>query len=587
MLQTTRNLQRLIKALLFFDESSNRTIAYQVERRAQWNAERVFLLYRDERYTYAEANAAINRHAHAYAALGVSAGDVVAIAIENRPELLWHIFGLHKLGAVVSLLNTQLVGDVLLHAIQVCEPSRIVVGSELWPSFAEVRSRLGALGANAAYVELDREQASPAKLDAPSFGALAAEAKTSDPEGTSKHRLGDLAAYIYTSGTTGLPKAALVKQERFARAGVAWSGALGLGPHDVMYDCLPLYHANGLMLAVGSVVAAGATLALARRFSRTRFWDDVRKHGATSFIYIGELCRYLLNNQPSASDRDHHIRVITGNGLRPDIWREFQQRFGIARVAEFYAATEGNCITINVMNVAGSVGPILPGMALARWNETKDDFVRDGRGFLMPARTGEPGVLLGKIRARMPFDGYRDKRETEGKILHDVFKQGDAYFNTGDLLKTDWLKHLHFVDRLGDTFRWRGENVSTTEVQEQLSRWSRVSEVNVYGVKVAQVEGRAGMAALVLAPGQSFDPAEFKAHVDQTLPAFARPLFVRLLPAMAVTATFKLKKNELQREGFDPAAITDALYFRHPERNAYMRLDPELYASIQSGAQRL
>ncbi|MFI5307228.1 MAG: long-chain-acyl-CoA synthetase [Polyangiales bacterium] len=588
MLQTTRNFQRLIRALVFFDESSNRTLAYQIERRAEHTGGHPFLLYGERRYSYAQANAAINRHAHVYAELGVRRGDVVALCLENRPELLWHVFGLHKLGAVTSLLNTQLAGDVLVHAISVCEPSRLVVGSELWAGFAEIRMRLGPLGRDAVYVDVDPDQAGERGAhEAPSFDVLVAEAPATNPETTAQHKLSDLAAYIYTSGTTGLPKAALVKHERFSRAGIAWSGAMGLRPGDVMYDCLPLYHANGLILAIGSVVTAGATVALARRFSRTRFWADVRKHGATSFIYIGELCRYLLNNAPSASDRDHRVRAITGNGLRPDIWREFQSRFGISKVAEFYAATEGNCITINFANVAGSVGPILPGMALARWSEAKDDFVRDERGFLTEARIGEPGVLLGKIRARMAFDGYRDKRETEGKILRNAFKEGDAYFNTGDLLKVDWWKHLHFVDRLGDTFRWRGENVSTTEVQEQLSKWPAVVEVNVYGVKVPHVEGRAGMAALVLAEGRSFDPGEFKAHVDQALPGYARPLFVRLRGAMAVTATFKLKKHDLQREGFDPTASEDALYFRHPERNEYVRLDPELYARINQGNLRL
>ncbi len=586
MLTTITNVRRLVRGLLIYREGSHQTLAWQLERHAARTPERPFLLYGERRYSYGAANAAINRHAHAYRAAGVSGGEVVALLMENRPEQLWHVFGLHKLGAVVSLVNTNLSGELLEHALRVCEPSRIIVGSELWPSFDAIQAGLGDL-ARVTSLDVDPEQDTPPPDGVPVWGESLSAAPEHDPETTGEQRLADLAAYIYTSGTTGMPKPALVRHERLFRAGAVWSGALRLRPGDVMYNCLPLYHANALMLATGSVVTAGIAMALARRFSRTHFWDDVRRYEATSFIYIGELCRYLMNNEPSASDRDHRVRVITGNGLRPDIWQEFQCRFGIPRVAEFYGATEGNCITINVANVPGSVGPMLPGMALAKWSEAKNDFVRDARGFLTKAGVGEPGILLGRIGARGRFDGYRDRRETEGKVIRNAFALGDAYFNTGDLLKRDWRHHLFFTDRVGDTFRWKGENVSTTEVQEQISKWPPAIEINVYGVHVPGTEGRAGMAALVLANGQAFDAGSFKAHVDETLPAYARPLFVRLQRAIETTGTFKMKKAELQKQGFDPKATEDRIFLRHPRSQQYEPLDAALYEDVCAGKLQL
>jgi len=462
----------------------------------------------------------------------------------------------------------------------------IVVGSELLPAVSAVRAQLGAGAWSSLRVDVDPEHA-PVTLEVPSWSALAAAADDADPELSAEQRLTDLAAYIYTSGTTGLPKPALISHARMLRGGLAWSSfALNYRRSDVMYNCLPLYHSNGLILAAGSVVVAGVTLALARKFSRRQFWDDVRRHRATAFIYIGELCRYLLSAEPSSRDREHALRVITGNGLRPGIWPEFQRRFGIARISEFYGATEGNSVTVNVLNRVGSVGPMLPGMRLARWDEARQDFVRDERGFLVRAGRDEPGILLGRISRRDRFDGYRDGGETEKKVVRNAFAPGDAYFNTGDMLKRDRLLHLRFVDRLGDTFRWKGENVSTAEVEAELAKWLPAAEVGVYGVQVPGTEGRAGMAALVLGNGHAFDPASFKQHVDARLPAYARPLFARVQPTLAVTGTFKLKKADLQRAGFDPRGTTDPIYVRHPARDEYVRVDPELYQRLVAGELR-
>jgi acyl-CoA synthetase (AMP-forming)/AMP-acid ligase II len=594
MLRARRDLKRAVRGLWIFPDSSNETIALQLQRHAQRQPDTTFLRYAERSYSYAEANAAINRHAHAYRALGIGRGDVVALLLENRPEQLWHLFGLHKLGAVTSLINTHLVGDALAYALRACEPRRVVVGSELWTNFSQVQQALEPSVRGAVHVDLDSDGAETAEhthdaLPAgPLFGDLVRDADESNPPEAEQQRLGDLAAYIYTSGTTGKPKPALVRHNRFFRAGAVWSTlAIRYRPGDVMYNCLPLYHANGVVLATSSVITSGVTLALARRFSRTRFWDDIRKYRATSFIYIGELCRYLMNNPPTARDRDHAVRAITGNGLRPDIWAKFQTRFGVERVAEFYGATEGNCVTLNLANVLGSVGPMMPGMRLAKWDESRQEFKRDADGFMMGAEPGEPGILLGRIRHRRAFDGYRDASESARKVIANAFEPGDAYFNSGDLLRRDWRFHLFFSDRVGDTFRWKGENVSTTEVQEQISQWPAVAEVNVYGVEVPGTEGRAGMAALVLANGRGFDPDAFKQHVDARLPAYARPLFVRLSDAIETTGTLKMKKTDLQKQGFDVTQTSDPIYFHDARLGAYVPLDPALAAELSAGRVKL
>jgi acyl-CoA synthetase (AMP-forming)/AMP-acid ligase II len=589
LLDSIRHSFRFIRGALLFRPDSRRTIAVQLEEHAARTPDAVFLRFERETFTYAQANALINRHAHAYRELGVARGKTVALVMDNRPSFLWHLFGLHKIGGVPSLVNIHLTGNTLAHALRACEPFAIVASGEVWPAVREVVDPLRAsLGGGADAVLTDFERATQ-DATARDFAPLLASAPATNPGASLRPPLSDLAAYIYTSGTTGLPKAALVPHHRTYRAGAVWSGiALRYARGDVMYCCLPLYHSNAMLLALGSVVTAGATLALARKFSRTRFWEDARTHRATHMIYIGELCRYLMNAEPSPSDRDHGIRIATGNGLRPDIWEAFQKRFGLTRIAEFYAATEGNCITLNAMGVVGSCGPLMPNMRLVRWDEAAQRIVRDAAGKPIPVQDGEPGILLGKITAKAAFDGYRDPKATAQKIVRDVFEPGDAYFNTGDLLvrRGRW-RLLYFSDRLGDTFRWKGENVSTTEVQEALSSLHGVAEVNAYGVRVNGTEGRAGMVAVVMAEGTSFDPDAFKVHADRSLPGYARPIFVRVSERFDTTATFKLKKQDLQEQGFNPERVTDPLYMRHPKRDAYVRLDASTFAELEAGALKL
>jgi fatty-acyl-CoA synthase len=368
------------------------------------------------------------------------------------------------------------------------------------------------------------------------------------------------------------------------------AGAQALGPEDRVYVPLPLYHsAGGVMAAVGALLSGGG-LVLARRFSASRFWTDCARFEATSFQYIGELCRYLLNTPEHPDERRHRVRVCIGNGLRPEIWGPFQERFGIPRIIEFYGATEGNVALMNFDGRVGAVGRMprlvrrLLGIELIRYDVAKDAHERDARGFCIPCRPGEVGEAIGRLSQAVRFEGYTSPEATEKKILRDVFKQGDAYFRTGDLLRQDDDDYFYFVDRIGDTFRWKGENVSTSEVAEALSVCPGVLEANVYGVAVPGQDGRAGMAALVVDAG--FDPAGLAERAKRELPAYARPLFVRLQPEIETTGTFKHRKVDLVSDGFDPAKISDPLFFLDGERG-YVPLDAALHARIVSGEVRV
>lgn len=402
----------------------------------------------------------------------------------------------------------------------------------------------------------------------------------------------DTFLYIYTSGTTGYPKPAIIRHSRYVMAGIALSGLLGIESTDVLYAPLPLYHGESNFVGFSVAMRAGAAFASRRRFSAGEFWTDVRRHGATAFVYVGELCRYLLRQPPTPQDRSHQLRLAVGAGLRPDIWATFQQRFGISRIVEMYGCTEGNVSLMNRSGRLGSVGrphPFQHGQVrLARYDVATGELLRAADGFLTPCADDEPGELLGRIarRATMPYDGYTDRQATEAKVVRQAFRRGDAYFRSGDILRRDRDGYYYFVDRVGDTFRWKGENVATQEVAEILNSAPGVSETNVYGVAVPDADGRAGMAAVVLAPGVRFDAPAFYAHA-QRLPTYARPLFVRIVSTMDVTGTLKQRKAELQHEGYDPEHLDDPLYFRDDRERTYVRLTRELLEQIRSGARKL
>ena len=403
----------------------------------------------------------------------------------------------------------------------------------------------------------------------------------------------DRAFYIYTSGTTGLPKASNFTHLRMLFMMHGFQGALNTRPNDRMYNVLPLYHSAGGVCAIGPALLTGGSVILKRKFSAHEFWDDVHQYGATHFQYIGELCRYLLNAPVGPHERDHKIHAITGNGLRPEIWESFKTRFAIPKIIEFYGATEGNVSMLNYDGTVGAVGRVPNYMRkvvttrIVKFDVEHEMPVRGADGLCIECAVNEAGEAIGEI-ANEPgksFDGYTKAADTQKKVLHDVFKTGDAWFRTGDLMRRDAHGYFYFVDRIGDTFRWKGENVATSEVSEALGVVRGIKEANVYGVSVPGMDGRAGMAALVT--GEGFDIAGLPAALAGNLAAYARPVFLRLLPELEITGTFKQRKVELVKDGFDPAAIAEPLYWLDPATGRYEALTADAYAKITSGAVKL
>jgi fatty-acyl-CoA synthase len=578
-------LVRLYQKVGLVRPDSPVTFADRFEEQVERAPERDALVQGDRRLRYHELDAAANRFAQWAKSIGVNRGDVVALLLGNRPELVIAQIGLAKLGAVSAMINHNLRGMPLAHCVEIAKPVCAVVNAEFQEEWESAQPHLTgsrpiyALGGavpGAAPLDAALAKASPAALDAHVRKGMVA---------------GDPYLYIYTSGTTGLPKAARISHLRGIQVAGGAIAALGLGPGDRMYVPLPLYHTAGGGMALGGALFAGAAAVIAPRFSVSQFWSDCVEHGVTTFQYIGELCRYLLNSPEHPDERRHSVRGCVGNGLRPDVWRAFQERFRIPQIVEFYGATEGNVVMINYDGKVGAVGR-LPGWLrralgthLVRYDVAADRHERGPDGFCIECEPGETGEAIGRISSLARFEGYTSPEATEKKILRDVFETGDAYFRTGDLMRRDREGYFYFIDRIGDTFRWKGENVATSEVAEVLSMAQGVREANVYGVEVPGQEGRAGMAALVV--DGDFDPAALHAHVARELPTYARPLFVRIGSEIEVTGTFKHRKVELAKQGFDPAVVSDPVLFADAAARSYVPLESALYARIVAGEVRL
>ncbi|MBA4243766.1 MAG: long-chain-acyl-CoA synthetase [Pseudomonas sp.] len=578
---------RMLRGLYYAgirNREKNLSLAWALQRAAERHPERPALMDENRQLSYRAFNAWANRLAWALKAEGVGHGDVVAVMLENRLELLAILAALSKLGAVGALINTTQRGKVLAHSFNLVKPGFLVIGDELLGAFEEIAAQLQNPQAIRYWIAdqdclRDPGQAPDSWLNLMQRAAGQAQDNPSDSQ---RVRMKDACFLIYTSGTTGLPKASIMSHGKWIKAygGFGHSG-LTLNEHDVLYLTLPCYHNNAVTVCWSAALAGGAAIALRRKFSASAFWSDVARYQATCFGYIGELCRYLLNQPETDSERNNSLRCMIGNGLRPSIWAEFKQRFGVEQITEFYASSEGNIGFTNVFNFDNTVGYTPATYAIVRYDLENDRPVRGKKGFLQKADKGEAGLLISEISAKWPFDGYTDPAKSEAAILRDVFKKGDAWFNTGDLMRDIGCKHAQFVDRLGDTFRWKGENVSTTEVENVLGAFSGVEDAVVYGVEIPGTNGRCGMAALRLAPGCMLDGAALAAHLDAELPAYAAPLFVRLLGEVETTGTFKYKKTDLKQAGYDPSKVDGPLYVRLPGSDSFQPLSRESHAAIE------
>ena len=565
------------------------SLAWALERATRLFPDSPALMDESRRLSYRQFNAWANRLAWTFKADGVRHGDVVAVMLENRLELLAVLAALAKLGAIGALLNTSQRGKVLCHSLNLVKPAFFVIGEELVEAFAEVRGEVERAD-RPCYWLADRDTLQDAGQEPEGWVNLASScvAQSGDNLPDSRRvQLKDACFYIYTSGTTGMPKASIMSHGKWIKAygGFGHSG-LTLTNNDVLYLTLPCYHNNAVTVCWSSALAGGAAIALRRKFSASAFWKDVARYNATCFGYIGELCRYLLNQPVTPEEQNNSLRCMIGNGLRPAIWNEFKDRFGIEHITEFYASSEGNIGFTNVFNFDNTVGYTPATFAIVRYDLENDCPVRTAKGFLEKVDQGEPGLLISEISKKWPFDGYTDPAKSEAVILRNVFKKGDAWFNTGDLMRDIGCKHAQFVDRLGDTFRWKGENVSTTEVESVLGSFAGVEDAVVYGVEIEGTNGRCGMAALRLAHGAPLDFAALAHYLDHELPAYAAPLFIRLLAEVETTGTFKYKKTDLKHVAYDPAQTSDPLYVRLPGSDTFTQLDATLHAQIQNGTHR-
>ncbi|KAK0087178.1 hypothetical protein PV325_001630 [Microctonus aethiopoides] len=532
-----------------------------------------------------------NRIANVFQQAGYVKGDAVALMMTNKPEFVATWLGLGKIGVITALINTNLRLHLLIHCLTIAKVKSVIYGNDLSSAINDIRESVQNLKCYKSCAGVDDSQIGIENLD-----KLMSEASANYPVIKEEPGYRDNLLYIYTSGTTGLPKAVLIPNSRYLLVTMATFHMLGLRPaSDVMYNPIPLYHMAGGLVGTGCALVKGIPSVLRTKFSVSAYWTDCIKYNCTLAEYIGEMCRYLLSAPQRPEDSQHSVRLMVGNGMRPQIWQQFVDRFRVEQITEVYGSTEGNANIVNVDNQVGAVGfvpSILPKslhpVAILRVNPETCEPMRGSDGFCIRAEINEPGMFIGLIKqgnASREFNGYLDKEASKKKVIENVFTKGDAAFITGDILVQDEMGYFYFKDRTGDTFRWKGENVATAEVEGVVSNVAGYRDTTVYGVQVPGMEGRAGMAAIV-DPDCLLDFKALAEGLDRALPSYARPIFLRIVKELEMTGTFKLKKINLQKEGFDPNKIQDKVYFRSGNKE-YVEVTPELYQEIISGSTQL
>ncbi|KAL7847602.1 hypothetical protein AOLI_G00223200 [Acnodon oligacanthus] len=549
-----------------------------------------FLVFEDRVLTYGDVDVRSNKFANVFRAeAGLGHGDIVALWMSNEPDFVCVWFGLCKLGCEVAFLNSNVRPKALQHCVQTCGAKALVVGADLIKCLDGI---LPALSGNVIDVWAMAENSSCQNVSTLLDKVELASAEKPQID-MPPPNLTSTFLFIFTSGTTGLPKAARVSHMK-AVMSMSFLRLCGADENDNLYLTLPLYHMAASLLGIGGCIDLGATCVLKKKFSASQFWKDCIKYDVTVFQYIGELCRYLVNQPKSAEEMAHKVRIAVGSGLRTDVWKEFSRRFRKIQIREGYGLTEAS---IGFLNYTAEIGPIgrasyfykhsIP-FEFLKCNLDTYEPIRTETGRCVKVSKGEIGLLVAPVSFTNPFLGYAGKEAmSEKKLLRGVFKEGDVYFNTGDLMLQDHRDFVYFKDRIGDTFRWKGENVATTEVSDVLGCLHFLQEVNVYGVTVPGYEGRAGMAAIVLKEGHDLDAESLYNHLEQNLPAYSWPWFLRVQTSLDMTETFKQQKKKLVEDGFCPQAVQDSLYFLDSCKKTYVPLSQGVYDDIISGKIRL
>ncbi|SFU14050.1 long-chain-acyl-CoA synthetase [Pseudomonas marincola] len=576
---TQAKLDKRAAAASLIKPRDSYTLADRIECQADTHAQRSMLIYAGQRFTYAEVDQAANRCANEMLRRGLQAGDVCALAMENRPEFFFYWFALAKLGVTTAFINYHLTGKALLHALHSTRAKAVIVGEECLSVFIASQETCNYPCWLVPDAEKPYTGEVPARFDC-DFSAAVANASDARPAAHLRAGLKaeDDMLYIFTSGTTGLPKAARYSHMRWMSSGDVMRVTLDVTPEDVFYCCLPLYHGAAATSITSTALVSGAAIVFRRKFSASEFWADIRRYHVSVFQYIGEICRYLLNKPAQSDDREHSLRCMLGAGLSRDVWQRWVQRFGELDIYEGWGSTEANTATLNVDNRVGSCGRIpfwdKTNLRLLKFDTETQTHVRDEQGRYVHCAPHEVGEAVGFIVDHPDigagrFEGYTSVEATEKKTLRNVFSEGDAWWSSGDLLRYDEDGYCYFVDRIGDTFRWKSENVSTLEIADALGDFPGLELINIYGVLVPGHEGRAGMAAILMQPGHTFDPQAFYQFASERVPHYAVPVFVRVSPMADMTTTFKLRKVDLQRQGYNPLLISEPLYVRDDSSSGY------------------
>jgi citronellyl-CoA synthetase len=571
-----------VKGLKHIGSDSNNSWGLELEKTAARYPGNTAVKSPDGSLTYRALNESANRFAHFLISKGVSSGDVVTLCFENRPEMLAAYCGCSKIGAIASLINTNQRGESLVHSFNLNKGKVVIIGEECYSFFSEARA---AIELEKSMLCMVRDTGKIAPKDIADITGELARMSSENPPTTPHVTLKDPIAYVYTSGTTGgLPKAAVIINKRLVSC-MFWFGkvVMRVRPSDTIYIPLPFFHTNAIAAGWPPALYNGAAVALRRKFSASKFLDDVRQFQVTHFVYIGEVCRYLMSQPAQPDDHKTTLKYITGNGLRPDIWMAFKKRFGIKKVYEFYGAADGVGVFTNIFNFDCTVGTSITPYAIVVYDTENDIPVKNELGFLKKVGKGETGLLIMEISEKTPFPGYSDKKKTEEKIIRDAFKKGDMWFNTGDMLRNMGFRHAQFADRVGDTFRWKGENVSTQEVEKGIDTFAGVSSSAVYGIAIPGTDGKAGMAAIIKDDNTPLDISKLAGHLKTSLPKYAVPLFVRLVADFEWTATHKIKKTNLKNQGYDQSHVKEGVYVLLPGSEGYVPLSDEIYRDMAAG----
>jgi len=571
-------LERLEEVVKNRTENPNLSLGIMVEQNAENIPDHTALLFEDSLWTWQSLNQESNKISNFFLKLGMEPGEIVTIMMENSAEFLFITTGINKIQGISSLININQRKQALIHAFEISEGKWAIIDGSSLKAFNEVFDDLNIAKENV-FVSNNLENLEHPYKD---FRKNLDEISKDNPDTTFKSDLRDDSTYIFTSGTTGLPKAAVQNNARLLNPfGML---ALKLTPKDVLYSPLPLYHSLSMIVGWAAVVQGGSAFGFRKRFSASEFWNDVKKFGATCCLYIGEVPRYLINRPKSEYVENNTFKKMLGLGLRKDIWETFKSRFHVEHILEFYGATEGAAGLFNINERPGMIGRITTPntIIVVKIDEETGEFYKDEQGFLIECSSGETGMMLAIILPTGNFKGYKDTSKTNERVLNNVLEEGDLYFNTGDLVTLHDDYWVSFADRFGDTYRWKGENVSTMEVESILNTFEGMDMCNVYGVEMPDAEGKAGMISIVC-EDKTFDTDNFSKFISENLPKYTIPVFIRIKDELEFTGTHKLRKVNLRKQGFDVDKITDRIYFWNSKSSKYELFDREKYLNVING----